>query len=145
MKNLLLIAVVLKAILNFACTGASAPGINTNTASSSNTTSNIPPEFSTSPVAPSGNQTPGIPDPKYVNINVNQGTTPTPGIPDPKTIGKTPVPKGATPTPGIPDEKTLREQMQKLSSNVNLVNQTPQNIPDARKKVTDKPKNEQKP
>jgi hypothetical protein len=144
MKNLLFIAIFLTAILSAACSEASAPGVNKNASVSSNTASNIPPEFSTSPITPGANQTPGIPDPKNVNINVKQGTTPTPGIPDPKTIGKTPVPKGATPTPGIPDEKTLREQMQKLSSNVNMVNQIPKNIPDAQKKLSDK-KNAQKP
>src|SRR5215218_554411 len=70
---------------------------------------NLPPGFSTSPIAPSANTTPGIPDPKEAN-NVPKGT-PTPGIPDAANMRK-PFKPGATPTPGIPDPETLRRQMQ---------------------------------
>lgn len=76
---------------------------------------NLPEGLSTSPIPPSANTTPGIPDPKAAN-QVPKGATPTPGIPDPETLKK-PFKPGATPTPGIPDPQTLRRQMQ---GNVNI-------------------------
>jgi hypothetical protein len=91
-------------------------GADTNSNANANQ-ANLPPEFQQQPVTPSGNTTPGIPDPAGINMNVNNPKgTPTPGIPDPANL--TPK-KGATPTPGIPDEKTLREQMKKLYGNAN--------------------------
>ena len=130
MKNILLITFVFLVALNTACATANAPSANSNSVSNTNP-ANIPPEFSTVPVTPSGNSTPGIPDPKTANVNImNKGATPTPGIPDPKTIGRTPVPKGATPTPGIPDPKTLKEQMNRTIQNVNKVTQVPKNEKD---------------
>ena len=126
--------------LNSACSTANAPNSNANLKTNANSAApvNIPPEFSTVPITPSGNSTPGIPDPKSINANsVPKGTTPTPGIPDPKTIGTTPVPKGATPTPGIPDPKVLREQMNKTINNANVVNQMPKNRKDLEKTVND--------
>ncbi|HUR99118.1 MAG TPA: hypothetical protein VMZ26_13715 [Pyrinomonadaceae bacterium] len=71
---------------------------------------NLPPGLSTSPIPPSANTTPGIPDPKEA-ANVLKGGTPTPGIPDAANLKK-PFKPGATPTPGIPDPETLRKQMQ---------------------------------
>ncbi len=125
MKNILLITFVFLIALNTACSTANAPSANSNSVSNINP-ANIPPEFSTVPVTPNGNSTPGIPDPKIANVNnMPKGTTPTPGIPDPKSIGRTPVPKGATPTPGIPDPKTLKEQMNRTINNVNKVTQVP--------------------
>ncbi len=130
MKKVLFFTVIFLIAMNTACSTATAPGANSNTLSNTNSANpaNIPPEFSTVPVTPSGNSTPGIPDPKTANVNImNKGATPTPGIPDPKTIGRTPVPKGATPTPGIPDPKTLKEQMNRTLNNVNKVTQIPKN------------------
>lgn len=72
---------------------------------------NLPPGFSASPIPPSSNSTPGIPDPANAN-NVPKGATPTPGIPDPANIKK-PLKPGATPTPGIPSPEELRKQLQR--------------------------------
>ena len=71
---------------------------------------NLPEGLSTKPIQPSGNSTPGIPDPASAN-KIPAGTTPTPGIPDPANLRK-PFRRGATPTPGIPDPETLQKQMQ---------------------------------
>ena len=130
MKKILLITFISIITVNTACTTANAPSENTNSANTSTNLkpANVPPEFSTQPVAPDGNSTPGIPPSNMANMsNLPKGTTPTPGIPDPKTIGKTPVPKGATPTPGIPDEKTIKQQMNRTLNNVNVINQVPKN------------------
>ena len=146
MKKILFTAFIFLVALNTACPTASSPSSNSNTASNVSTTSpaNVPPEFSTSPVTPSGNSTPGIPDPKSANLsNMPKGATPTPGIPDPKTIGKTPVPKGATPTPGIPDDKTRKEETNKTLSNKNI--ELPKNKKELEKKVNDALKNIPKP
>jgi hypothetical protein len=135
MKKVLFITIISLVALNVACSTATAPGGNSNSVSNTNP-ANIPPEFSTVPVTPSGNSTPGIPDPKIANVNnMPKGTTPTPGIPDPKTLGRTPVPKGATPTPGIPDPKTLKEQMNRTIQNVNKVTQVPKNEKDLQDSV----------
>jgi hypothetical protein len=77
--------------------------------SANSNANNLPPEFSTVPITPSTDTTPGIPA-NGVNT-VPKGTTPTPGIPPPSTINKRQRP-GATPTPGIPDQETIRRQMQ---------------------------------
>lgn len=125
MKNFLFLTFIFLVSIGAACSTATAPGGNANSASNPNSANqaNIPPEFQTKPITPTGNSTPGIPDPSTVNMNsLPKGATPTPGIPDPKTIGKTPVPKGATPTPGIPDPETLRRQMNQ-PVNANVVNQ----------------------
>jgi hypothetical protein len=135
MKKLLLVTFIFLVAIIGACSSTNAP--NSNTVSNSNTI-NIPPEFSNKPVTPSGNSTPGIPDPNSVNVNrIPQGITPTPGIPDPKTIGKTPVPKGATPTPGIPDPETLKRQMNQRITNANVINQIPKNQQELDKTVRD--------
>lgn len=107
-----LIALLFISCLIFAC--GSVPQANSNmvvvNANSSNN-ANIPPEFSTSPIPPSANTTPGIPA-NGVNT-LPKGATPTPGIPDPKLANRKLKP-GATPTPGIPDPETLKRQMQGL-------------------------------
>jgi hypothetical protein len=83
---------------------------NGNTTVNINVNSNnLPPEFSTAPIAPSAVSTPGIP----ANGILPKGATPTPGIPPPSSINKRQRP-GATPTPGIPDPETIRRQMQGL-------------------------------
>ena len=100
-----------------------AGGCSSDTATNANTNqtvgignvnidaNNLPEGLSASPVPPSANTTPGIPDPKAAN-SVPKGATPTPGIPSPAELRK-PLKPGATPTPGIPDPETLRKQMQR--------------------------------
>ena len=112
-KNVFLILIVAAAVMISACGGTDTTNSNANA-----NQANLPPEFQAQPVTPSGNTTPGIPDPASINMNVNNPKgTPTPGIPDPANL----TPKnGVTPTPGIPDEKTLREQMKNLQGNVNV-------------------------
>ena len=78
---------------------------------------NLPEGLSASPVPPSSNTTPGIPDPKVANA-VPKGATPTPGIPDPAELRK-PFKPGATPTPGIPSPEEIRRQMNRPATNVN--------------------------
>jgi hypothetical protein len=117
---------ILSAVLSFAIFGL-ACGSSTNTNTNANQTvgagnvsvdaNNLPEGLSSSPVPPSANTTPGIPDPKAAN-NVPKGATPTPGIPDPETLKK-PFKPGATPTPGIPSPEELRRQMNR-SANVNV-------------------------
>ena len=111
-------ALLVVSCLMFAC--GSAPQSNSNmvlTNANATNSANIPPEFSTSPIPPSANVTPGIPA-NGVN-NLPTGATPTPGIPDPKLANRK-IKPGATPTPGIPDPETLRRQMQGLEKpNVN--------------------------
>ena len=94
---------------------------------------NLPEGLSASPMPPSTNTTPGIPDPKEAN-NVPKGATPTPGIPSPDEMKK-PFKPGATPTPGIPDPETLRKQMQR-QVNANVVQD---DAPMMKKKPANKP------
>lgn len=111
------------AILAIACGGTAESNTNTNTnigAGQGNVAvdaNNLPEGLSASPLPPSANTTPGIPDPKTAN-NVPKGGTPTPGIPDPAELKK-PFKPGATPTPGIPSPEELRRQMQRTNVNVN--------------------------
>ena len=97
---------------------------------------NLPEGLSTSPIPPSANTTPGIPDPKEA-ANVPKGATPTPGIPDPANLRK-PFKPGATPTPGIPDPETLRRQMQR---NTNMTAPPPVqgDVPMMKKRATPTP------
>ncbi|HKX84774.1 MAG TPA: hypothetical protein VJL58_11180 [Pyrinomonadaceae bacterium] len=76
---------------------------------------NLPPGMSASPIPPSAESTPGIPDPANANVSPSPGATPTPGIPDPETL-KQPVKPGATPTPGIPSPEELRRQLQRSAN-----------------------------
>jgi hypothetical protein len=145
-KKVLIILLSSFIAVSAACQDSSSPNVNTTSNSNVANQANIPPEFSTVPVTPSGNATPGIPDPSTVNMNsLPKGATPTPGIPDPKTIGKTPLPKGATPTPGIPDEKTLREQMNRQLGNANIVNSAGKTVRDLEKTITNRVKTVRKP
>ncbi|HKX83486.1 MAG TPA: hypothetical protein VJL58_04635, partial [Pyrinomonadaceae bacterium] len=72
-RSLLLVAALCTAIISGAC---SSSGSNSNTnanqgAGAGNVTvdaNNLPEGLSTSPVPPSANTTPGIPDPKNVNV-----------------------------------------------------------------------------
>jgi len=136
MRKLPVMVFIFFIVLCTACSTATAPNANSNTANTSN--ANIPPEFSTQPVTPSGNSTPGIPDPSTVNMNsMPKGTTPTPGIPDPKNLNK-PMKPGATPTPGIPDPETLKKQMNRTLNNANVsIKQVPKNEKELEKTVND--------
>ncbi len=119
MKICLSVTVVLISMCNLACQSGTTPVANANSANvvTNVDPKNMPPGLSTAPIAPSGNSTPGIPDPKSANITVpSKGGTPIPGIP--ANPGK-PLPKGATPTPGIPDPETLKKQMNGSLSNAN--------------------------
>jgi hypothetical protein len=120
-KIILSITIGLLFIFNSACQSATAPNANANSSAATTNVEpkNLPPGFSTVPITPSGNSTPGIPDPQNVNIAVPaKGGTPIPGIP--ANPGK-PLVKGPTPIPGIPDEATLRKQMNGSLSNANAV------------------------
>jgi hypothetical protein len=125
LKVFILSAVVSFAIFGLACGSSTDTNTNTNantnqivgTGNVSVDANNLPEGLSTSPIPPSADTTPGIPDPKVAN-NVPKGATPTPGIPDPETLKK-PFKPGATPTPGIPSPEELRRQMQR-SVNVNV-------------------------
>lgn len=104
------------AIAASAC--ASSSNSNVNQAGNGNVAidaNNLPPGLSASPIPPSSNSTPGIPDPANAN-QVPKGATPTPGIPGPDELRK-PAKPGATPTPGIPSPEELRRQLQR---NVNV-------------------------
>lgn len=126
-NKLILVLVLINFLIGFACSSAGEK--TSNSANSANVMTNIdpknmPPGLSGSPIPPSGNSTPGIPDLKSGNANLSKGTTPTPGIPDEETLKKQlsgKMPKGATPTPGIPDEATLKKQMNQ-PANVNVPN-----------------------
>ena len=109
-KNVIFILILALIAINSACSSVETTNTNANTAVIVNNQTNLPPGFNTQPVQPSGNTTPGIPDPANINVtNAPKGATPTPGIPDPANIGK-PLPKGATPTPGIPDVNAMKRQ-----------------------------------
>lgn len=119
MKIFLSIIVAVFFMFNLACQSGTTPAVNTNSANVMTNVDpkNMPPGLSTVPIAPSGNSTPGIPDPKSANVVVpSKGGTPIPGIP--ANPGK-PLPKGATPTPGIPDPANLKKQMNGSLSNAN--------------------------
>lgn len=111
-KKLIALLVLLLA-LNLACSKTVAPNAQTNQAVVVNTNpTNLPEGLSANQIPLTTNSTPGIPDPKSVNVNNNsKGTTSTPGIPDTTKTGKTPQPKNTPRIPGIPDEETLRRQM----------------------------------
>ena len=113
-KVLVILFLVFSAVFISACGSAeSNMNVNSNPAVGAGNVNvdpnNMPPGLSTSPIPPSANTTPGIPDPKEAS-NIPKGT-PTPGIPDAANLKK-PFKPGATPTPGIPDPETLRRQLQ---------------------------------
>ena len=111
-KTFSVIITCLLALLAFACAGGppqNSANTNMNGTITNLDTNNMPPGLSTSPLPINGN-TPGIPDPSQVNINMKAGGTPTPGIPDPANARITPNPKG-TPTPGIPSEAEIKKMM----------------------------------
>lgn len=87
--------------LSFACSTPETTNTNTSANVKTIDEANLPEGFSNKPITPSGNSTPGIPDPSNINVKPNPNGTPTPGIPDPGNVNVKPNPKG-TPTPGIP-------------------------------------------
>ncbi|HSK70940.1 MAG TPA: hypothetical protein VK892_04545 [Pyrinomonadaceae bacterium] len=123
LRNFLFVLFCALITINLACQSAETP--NTANANAAKNQTNIPPEFSTSPVPYTGNSIPGI-DPSNINMNAPQkGATPIPGI-DPSKIGKTPMPKGTPPIPGIPDEETLKKQSNTVIRNANIAIKPPQ-------------------
>ncbi|HKP71107.1 MAG TPA: hypothetical protein VJV05_17605 [Pyrinomonadaceae bacterium] len=140
LKALLLISALISAAIIGGC-ASSGGNSNANAnqgAGVGNVTvdaNNLPEGLSASPLPPSTNTTPGIPDPKNAN-NVPKGTTPTPGIPSAEELKK-PFKPGATPTPGIPDPDTLRKQMQRQgNANVSQTDDAPMMM---KKKPVNKP------
>lgn len=135
MKKLLLPSIV---AISFGIGCGSAGDVNSAN-SNANTNGNVmvnldanslPPEFSTKPLAPSANSTPGIPPPGQANITPKG---PIPGIPEPGDAGK-PLKRGATPTPGIPSEEEIRRQMRHPVGNVNSPPPNAGTTPSIRKK-----------
>lgn len=128
LKKFLFAIICVSFALNLACQTATTPETNASNAAKADT-KNLPPEFSTSPVPPSGNSTPGIPDPKTINANAlpEKGATPIPGIPSQEELNK-PVKKGATPTPGIPSEEEIKSGKYRRTVTLDEVN-NPKNAP----------------
>jgi hypothetical protein len=129
LRKVLFVFICAAFLSGIACQPSSAPNANANRANGNVNIDpkNMPAGLSTSPIPPTSNTTPGIPDPANANRS-SAGGTPTPGIPDKNKIGK-PLPIGATPTPGIPDE-TTRKRMMSQSSNVTMqANPNPNNVP----------------
>jgi hypothetical protein len=119
LKKVLLALTCAGFLAGIACQPAETP--NSNRSSNANVNidpKNMPPGLSASPIAPSGNSTPGIPDPASAN-KFTKGPTPIPGIPDDP--GK-PLPKGATPTPGIPSEEEIKKMRSRTVSNSEVQN-----------------------
>ncbi len=117
----ILIGSVLAAAAALSAGCGSEPAANSNINQNANMVINVdpkdlPPEFQPSPIAPSGETTPGIPAPGEANI-MKPGGTPTPGIPDPANINK-PMKPGATPTPGIPSPDEIRKMLNTPVGNV---------------------------
>jgi hypothetical protein len=140
LKALILVSALISAAIIGGC---SSSGSNSNanmnqSVGAGNVTvdaNNLPEGLSASPMPPSANTTPGIPDPKDAN-NVPKGATPTPGIPSPEQMKK-PFKPGATPTPGIPDPETLRKQMQRqVNGNLSQTDDAPMMM---KKKPVNKP------
>lgn len=104
LRQLLFSLALFALVFSFGC--GSAPSANSNTAQNANTAS-LPPGFSTSPVPPSTNTTPGIP-PANQATNVVVGATPIPGI-NPANAVRTIKP--GEKYPGIPDAATIKKQL----------------------------------
>ncbi len=124
LRNLFFLLICFSLALNLACSTASTPTANANTATAVNLDpTNLPPGFSTSPVPINGN-IPGIPNPNDANAN-KISTSNIPGIPDPNKkmpqTGKTP------PIAGIPSEAEIKRQMNTPLKDVNIVNNPPAN------------------
>jgi len=134
LRIFLAVSICFLLLVNLSCQSADT--------TNANTTANVPPELSGSPVPITANSTPGIPDPNSANVKPMTGTTP--GIPD-TSKGKTVLPKGATPTPGIPDQETLKKQMNTPIKDANVVNNPPKENKPSNENSTPQPKNLRKP
>ncbi len=134
--NKLLIPSIVALSFGIGCSTA----VDVNTTNSANTnnsvvitdTNALPPGFSSKPLEPSTNSTPGIPPPGQARIT-EKGATPTPGIPEPG-AGNMRLKPGATPTPGIPSEEEIRRQMRQPAGNVNDPPSNATTAPNERKK-----------
>lgn len=112
-RKILLMLVSIVFAINIACSTTDKSNVNVNAVSNTN----IPPEFSSSPV-PMSTMPPGIPDPNSNTGSVQRGATPIPGIPDEKDINK-PFKKGPTPIPGIPDDVINNNPLSNSARNSN--------------------------
>jgi ABC-type Na+ efflux pump permease subunit len=112
-KKIIFVLINLLVAVNLACSNAAAPNTETNKAVViSANSANLPEGLSANQVPLTTNSTPGIPDPKSADANINyKNAASIPGIPDTTRTGKTPQPKNTPPIPGIPDEETLKKQM----------------------------------
>jgi hypothetical protein len=121
-KIILFITIGLLLVFNLACqseTTSSNANANSAEAASNSNSKSLPPGFSTAPIAPSGNATPGIPDPNAANTQP-AGAKNKPVSSDPTLSGK-PLKKGATPIPGIPDS-VISNQSKGTAANANQAN-----------------------
>ncbi len=142
LKTTLIGSIILSVSLGVACGTTENSTNSANSAGNkpviTNNPANLPEGLSPKPIEPSGNATPGIPDPKTVNANsIPKGTTPTPGIPDP--TKPTPQAKNTPKIPGIPTEEELKKmQNQKVDPSV-------VNDPKEAQKLVNQGKGESKP
>lgn len=122
LKKVFFILICFSAAMELACSSAETPNANSNSAANRIDSTNIPPEFSNTPVNVNGT-IPGINDQK----NANQMPTGNiPGIPNANTA-KTPQPKNTPKIEGIPDQETIKRQMNTPLKDVNIVNNPPAN------------------
>jgi hypothetical protein len=126
-KKTLFGLIISSSLLGFACgTTENSSNTSTNSANANSSANgvvitnpaNMPEGLSTKPVEPSGNATPGIPDPKTVNANTKPANVA--GISDANGMVKQ-LPKGTTPTPGIPSPDQLKK-MQNQKVDISVVN-----------------------
>lgn len=136
-------AIISTSFFGAACSGDATSNGNS---SSSNTATNVPPEFQNPQITPDGNATPGIPPANQANVNMKPDSNGmiAPGIPANVKMNTT-VKKGATPTPGIPDPETLKKQANTLIKDANVVNQAPKAVKEAEKQIKDGVKTIRKP
>ena len=129
MKKFLFAIICFSFAFNLACQSTTTEPEANSANQSKVDTEKLPPEFSTSPAPPSGNSTPGIPDPKSIDANASpeKGATPIPGIPSDAELNK-PVKKGTTPTPGIPSEEEIKSGKYQRNVTLDEVN-NPKNAP----------------
>lgn len=124
-RKKLFLPVFLAGFLCLACQSNESAGSNNTAAAvpNSNTSANIPPEFSGTPTVMT-TSVPGIPLPSPANQNTSNSAIPIPGISDSKTAGK-PMPKNTPPIPGIPTEAELKKQMNTRISNSKIMETKP--------------------
>ncbi|MCA1625915.1 MAG: hypothetical protein LC768_06470 [Acidobacteria bacterium] len=116
-RNFLIVSVCFLLAISSACQSANT----TNT--DANTSANIPPEFSSSPISIEGKSIPGITDANSGNVNISANGT----------------------IPGIPDEETLKKQMNTPLQDVNIVNNPPKDDKTPNENSANQPKTVRKP